>query len=198
MFPGFSKGSVTFTKDVGFREIDASLHIPKDAESEKSNSSEITYHYLGGVLNLKGGEKYDSQYRWFPIFKRKNKPVLMCRCLLKDFGICKKIKSVEPEDLILDKFPLPRVLGFYASYGQNPVSIKREDGRDHAFTCDEDKKLLVTVTEYAADTIEKNSLITNKDPYAWQRGTSELCLKFHNLKKKLKSRWPTFFDWLNI
>jgi hypothetical protein len=194
MFPGFSRGSVSLTKGVGFREKDGALLSPEHATSTPNNSSEITYHYVSGILNLKGGCIYASQYRWFPRLKKSRTPVLMCRCLLKDFQVCKRLKSFDKDqDLILDKFPLPRVLGFYASYGDSPETISREDGRCHAFVCEEDKKLLITVTEYALKKLENNALVTNKDPYAWLRGTTVLSRIWHGLKWEIRQKWRKFF-----
>ncbi len=192
MFPGFAEGKVTLTKQVKFREKDGSLFIPKNAKSVPNNSSEVTYHY-GGVLNLKGGKGYASQNRRFPKLRFAKKPVLMCRYLLKDFSSCKRVKSTDTFDLILDKYSLPRILGFYASYGNSPVIIEREDGRSHYFTCHEDSQLLITVIEYPINNLQANGLMTNEDPYAWLKGTSRLSQDWYHLKSKLKNKWPRIF-----
>lgn len=184
MFPGFSKGS-HIVRNIGFREKDGLLKFFEGKQKRvATKASEITYHYVSGIVNLTEGQRHPIQYRFFPSLFRARRPVLFCRCLLKDFSVCKKISKPGGDDIILKKFPLPCVFGFYAFYGEKPFLIERTDGVSQHLRSSDDSKLTLTVTQYHINSLDGNYIATNKDPYAWKRGTTFLGKIFHAAKNK--------------
>ena len=172
IFPNFPGASLF--PNIGFREVDGFLDFSSSEPAQRCNIIEASYHYFLGITHLvTPNRQHLAQRRDFPDLRKANKPVLLCRLLLKNWEVTTKRASTDPKnDLVVDAIGLPCVIGFYFSYSEEEKGHKfltRTDGTDAHFTSIPGNRLGITMTQYLIPKIDSNYLFFESDPYSWEK-----------------------------